>query len=115
MKLRYRDSFGSRAGAAWRLLFVYSLLPWMHKYRIQVEGDMGFLLQGLAETTKGRLSILMSQWSMAEEINDESKIRDTFENSPRVELENAQLKRQVELLMRKQKSLLEIVTKLEVK
>ena len=34
MKLRYAKHFGSRAGSAWRLVFIYALLPWMHQYRI---------------------------------------------------------------------------------
>jgi hypothetical protein len=34
MKLRYSKYFGSRAGSAWRLMFIYALLPWMHQYRI---------------------------------------------------------------------------------
>lgn len=34
MKLRYARHFGSRAGSAWRLIFIYALLPWMHQYRI---------------------------------------------------------------------------------
>jgi hypothetical protein len=34
MKLRYSRSFGTRAGSAWRLIFIYALLPWMHQYRI---------------------------------------------------------------------------------
>ena len=37
MKLRYGDSFGQRAGSCWRLIFVYALMPWMHKYRIHIE------------------------------------------------------------------------------
>jgi len=34
MKLRYAKHFGSRAGSAWRLVFIYALLPWMNQYRI---------------------------------------------------------------------------------
>lgn len=34
MKLRYAKSFANRAGSAWRLIFVYALLPWMNQYRI---------------------------------------------------------------------------------
>jgi len=33
MKLRYGDSFARSAGSSWRLIFVYSLLPWLSKYR----------------------------------------------------------------------------------
>ena len=35
MKLRYRGDFGKDAGTNWRLLFIYALMPWMSRYRIQ--------------------------------------------------------------------------------
>ena len=39
MKLRYSNDFGKQAGSNWRLLFVYALMPWMSKYRIQLGDD----------------------------------------------------------------------------
>ncbi|EED94555.1 predicted protein [Thalassiosira pseudonana CCMP1335] len=37
MKLRYGDRFGREAGTAWRLLFVFALMPWLRRYRIRAE------------------------------------------------------------------------------
>ncbi|GAX18404.1 hypothetical protein FisN_2Lh026 [Fistulifera solaris] len=34
MKLKHPDSFGTRAGAAWRQLAVVALFPWMTQYRV---------------------------------------------------------------------------------
>ena len=55
MKLRYSRSFGSRAGSAWRLIFIYALLPWMHQYRIAEESAQqdGVLADSLG-TTEGK-------------------------------------------------------------
>jgi len=36
MKLRNRK-FGNRAGACWRLIFIFTLMPWMRKYRLDID------------------------------------------------------------------------------
>lgn len=40
MKLRYGDNFGRNAGSCWRLVFVYALMPWLHKYRVLTRPDL---------------------------------------------------------------------------
>mmetsp|Transcript_24281 Transcript_24281/g.45209 ORF Transcript_24281/g.45209 Transcript_24281/m.45209 type:complete len:1056 (+) Transcript_24281:78-3245(+) len=129
-KLRYRDSFGSKAGSSWRLLFVYALMPWMHKYRIQVENDMGFLLQGIVETTRTRLSCVGFAISdglveLDDEIPESSEGGDdgskifrkeasvTKSNCTHLEKENQELRNQVALLMKKQETLTETIRTLE--
>lgn len=40
MKLRYGNQFGTRAGSIWRLLFVFALMPWLRRYRIQGDAEL---------------------------------------------------------------------------
>lgn len=35
MKLRFGNSFATRNGSCWRLLFTLALMPWFRKYRIR--------------------------------------------------------------------------------
>ena len=56
MKLRYRDDFGKQAGSNWRLLFVYALMPWMGKYRIQGDEGDGFVAKSQTFTLEQMLS-----------------------------------------------------------
>lgn len=39
MRLRYREHFGTDAGAAWRNIFVLVLFPWLLKYREGFGGE----------------------------------------------------------------------------
>lgn len=69
MKLRYAKDFGSRAGSAWRLIFIYALLPWMHQYRILgdcriIDDDLnegkstGYMQNSSPMTEEGQLPVL---------------------------------------------------------
>jgi hypothetical protein len=65
MKLRYADLFCTRVGSAWRLLFVYGLMPWLHTYRIhegQILEDMDDNVEDFAEAL-GRTGLRSSDSS----------------------------------------------------
>lgn len=57
MKLRYTDKFGNTAGSCWRLLFVYALFPWLHRYRVSVRPELALMSK--------RSSLLQTNRSLA--------------------------------------------------
>jgi hypothetical protein len=96
MKLRYAKHFGNRAGSAWRLVFVYALLPWMHQYRILEprENEHGQVLKkdGGNEDDEA---------IKAEEENPDSRRLPTLERRPStnaraLEVDNDRLKQMVQ-------------------
>ncbi len=64
MKLRYGENFGKTAGSCWRLLFVYALMPWLNKYRIQTRPDL------LANRNVGTLQNVKSLTSLRVILNE---------------------------------------------
>ena len=38
LKLNLGDSFATRAGSCWRLLYVLTLMPWLKKYHVSAKG-----------------------------------------------------------------------------
>lgn len=56
MKLRFGTNFGNRAGSCWRLIFVYALMPWLHRYRYSTRRDE-LIDDSMTSIPVGRLSI----------------------------------------------------------
>uniref|UniRef100_A0A7S1ZX26 Uncharacterized protein n=1 Tax=Ditylum brightwellii TaxID=49249 RepID=A0A7S1ZX26_9STRA len=65
LKIKHGSNFATTSGSVWRLLFVFSLMPWLRKYRIANDDDLpeGLLLQKLAikSDTKYEQIILQQQ------------------------------------------------------
>jgi hypothetical protein len=119
MKLRYADDFGNRAGSAWRLIFVYTLMPWFHKYRIHdddpivekiriddgkdevddTDDDAPMELVVLAHSIPGT-KFRSSDVGVPTADDDDSKV-DTARAMREMEAENACLKAEVERLTKR--------------
>jgi len=64
MKLRHADGFGSSAGSAWRLLFVYSLFPWLNSYRLCARPKLMYHVREALTDTRRNSSILLNFTSL---------------------------------------------------
>lgn len=100
LKLRARDSFGNRANACWRLLFVLTLMPWLKKYRVS----------GYEEGTD--IAELQDKISVAEDAPRRHELEGELDNlvkrhkkSEEVEVE--EMKRELQYLRKRVKSMMD--------
>jgi hypothetical protein len=100
MKLRYAKQFGSRAGSAWRLIFIYALLPWMHQYRIL--GDDTTNISDLKEEKSTTSSSLQNSTPMTAGQGQLPVLTAASATDARaLEIENEKLKKMVKKLNRR--------------
>ena len=55
-KLRFGEGFGREAGTCWRLLFAFTLMPWMRKYRLDIDENEVDITYFKFGKTKSRFS-----------------------------------------------------------
>ena len=110
LKLRCGPRFATRAGSAWRLLFVMSLFPWLRRYRVtsSVEEDIDEIIAEIElelaeEKDQARCESLQNDLASAMEMKRDLQRKQQAAMEPRksLEEENETLRRRVEELERR--------------
>mmetsp|Transcript_177 Transcript_177/g.328 ORF Transcript_177/g.328 Transcript_177/m.328 type:complete len:1179 (+) Transcript_177:143-3679(+) len=71
LKIRHGSKFGTTAGSIWRLLFVFSLMPWLRKFRIANDADIPEEIVMLQLTSGSNTKYEKIIKDLQEELNEE--------------------------------------------
>ena len=103
LKLRYGDEFATRAGSAWRLIFVMALMPWLRRFRINEELEEEVIItveQKAIDRVKAKKRL--SQYATGEEGKDGDDFTEGTENgADEPDDEKKTLRKEVGMLRKK--------------
>ena len=103
LKLRYGDEFATRAGSAWRLIFVMALMPWLRRFRINEELEEEVIItveQKAIDRVKAKKRL--SQYATSEEGKDGDDFTEVTENgADELDDEKKTLRKEVGMLRKK--------------